>query len=106
MLLEGPSRCPVEDEVEDVLESVGAAERPQHQNQDPHVEDALVGCFGGLRSGLHQVHLEEGPEGLNYFDSLDAEDTGDEGDADEVFEELEERGPSEEVEHQKRSDLA
>ena len=70
MLLEGPSRCPVEDEVEDVLESVGAAERPQHQNQDPHVEDALVGCFGGLRSGLHQVHLEEGPEGLNYFDGF------------------------------------
>ena len=106
LLLEGPSRCPVEDEVEDVLDSVGAAERPQRKNQDPHVEDALVSCFGGLRRGLHQVHLEDGPEGLNYFDSNDAEDTGNEGDADEVLEELEERGPSEEVELERRGDLA
>ena len=78
----------------------------KRQNQDSHVEDTLVGCFGGLRSGLHQVHLEEGPERLNYCDSLDAEDTGDEGDADQVLEELEEEGPSEEVELLRRSDLA
>ena len=65
-----------------------------------------MSCFGGLRRGLHQVHLEDGPEGLDYFDSHEAEDAGDEGDADEVLEELEERGPSEEVELQRRSDLA
>ena len=88
----------VVEEVEQVLEGVGAPQRPKDESENSHVVEAVLGLLKGPGNGLEEVDRLDSLEARQTPVADHREHAGDESESHELLEVLEEWRVAEEVE--------